>query len=152
MRFLATATALLALITPAFASGGVSCDSKDGPVSFTVSAAYGRSAGSPPNNFNGEIEIKLKGIPEHARKIKLENQHLTMNWFHDRIIKLAVQWTREGDEPSAEILLIVETQRGKSEESPYLGRYTLTMHVPDTSPGGDGKPKKANGRAVCTGE
>jgi hypothetical protein len=152
MRPLHPALALLCLATPAFASAGVSCDSKDGPVSFTVSASYGRSAGSPPSNFNGEIEIKLKGIPEHARKIKLENQHLTMNWFHDRIIKLAVQWTREGDEPSAEVLLTIETRRGKSEDSAHRGRYALTIILPSSIPGGDGKPKKASGRAVCSGE
>lgn len=150
MRILVAATALLALTVHAFATASVHCEAEDGSVSFSFGMAYGRSAGSPPNNFNGEIEIKLKGIPEHARKIALEHGHLTMNWYHDRDLKLAVQWTREGNEPSAEVLLVVEAQRGKSEDSAHKGRYALTVTVPDTIPGGDGKPKKVSGRATCT--
>jgi hypothetical protein len=150
MRPLFSALAFLALTTPAFATASVHCEADDGSVNFSFGMAYGRSTGSPPNNFNGEIEIKLKGLPEHARKIALEHSHLTMNWYHDRDLKLAVQWTREGNEPSAEVLLAVEARRGKSEDSAHKGRYVLTVTVPSTIAGGDGKPKTASGRATCT--
>jgi hypothetical protein len=152
MRAFMTTVAFLSLTAAAQASAGVSCSADDGSVAFSLDGAYGRSEGSAPANFGGEIEIKLKGVPDHARKIKVEREHLTMNWFHERVLKLAVQWTREGSEPSAEVLMVIETQRGKSEESPYRGRYTLSVHVPDQIPGGDGKPKKASGRVICSAE
>ena len=55
-------------------------------------------------------------------------RHLTQNWFHDRDLKLAMMWTRDGDDPSIEVILQIETARkGKAEEAPYRGRYTLTI-------------------------
>ena len=148
MRTTIAAAILLAWAGEAGASAGVSCQANDPSLTFTLEGAWGRSAGSGVGNFGGEVEIKLKAVPDYVRKLKLETRHLTQNWYHDRDIKLAVQWTRDGDEPSAEVTLFIETQRGKAEESAYRGRYKLTIFVPDS----DGKPREASGRVTCSAE
>src|SRR5262245_52823867 len=97
-----TAIAVAILLTcagQADASASLSCQANDPSVKFALEGAWGRSAGSGVGNFGGEIEIKLKAVPDHARKLKLETSHLTQNWYHDRDIKLAIQWIRDGDEP-----------------------------------------------------
>jgi len=137
---------VLACTAQAAASTSVSCEAADAALKFTLEGAFGRTVGSGPGNFGGEIEIKLKGIPDYARKLKPEMRHLTQNWFHDRDLKLAVMWTRDGDGPSVEVILQIETARkGKSEEGPYRGRYTLTIFDAES----DGTPRKASGKATC---
>jgi hypothetical protein len=148
MRATIAAVILLACAGEAGASAGVACQANDPSVKFTLEGAWGRSAGSGVGNFGGEVEIKLKAVPDYVRKLKLETSHLTQNWYHDRDIKLAIQWMRDGDEPSAEVLLIIETQRGKAEDSPYRGRYKLTISMPNS----DGKPREASGRVTCSAE
>ena len=145
-RFLGGLAILLACVAQAFASTSVSCEAADASVKFSLGGAWGRTIGSGPGNFGGEIELKLKGIPDYARKLKPEMRHLTQNWFHDRHLKLAVQWTRDGDDPSVEVILQIETARkGKAEEAPYRGRYTLTIFDPKS----DGTPRKASGKVTC---
>ena len=130
----------------AFASTSVSCEASDASLKFSLEGAFGRTIGSGAGNFGGEIEIKLKGIPDYARKLKPEMCHLTQNWFPNRDLKLAVMWTRDGDDPSIEVILQIETARkGKAEEAPYRGRYTLTIFDPKS----DGTPRKASGKVSC---
>jgi hypothetical protein len=146
VRGFLTVVFLFACAVQAFASTSVSCDAADAALKFTLEGAWGRTRGSGPGNFGGEIEIKLKGVPDYARKLKPEIRHLTQNWFHDRDLKLAVVWMRDGDDPSVEVILQIETARkGKAEEAPYRGRYTLTIFDPDS----DGTPRKATGRVSC---
>jgi hypothetical protein len=148
MRTIIAAAILLACAAEAGASAGLSCQADDASVKFALEGAWGRSAGSGVGNFGGEVEIKLKGAVDYVRKLKIETSHLTQNWYHDRDIKLAVLWMREGDDPSAEVLLIIEARRGKTEEGAYRGRYKLTISMPDS----DGKPRAANGRVTCSAD
>jgi hypothetical protein len=144
--FLGGFAILLACTAQAVASTSVSCEAADASLKFSLEGAWGRTIGSGAGNFGGEIEIKLKGIPDYARKLKPEMRHLTQNWFHDRDLKLAVVWTRDGDDPSVEVILQIETARkGKAEEAPYRGRYALTIFDPAT----DGTPRKASGKVSC---
>ena len=114
---------------------------------FTLEGAYGRSVGSGIGNFGGEAEIKLKGVPADARRLKLDSSHLSQNWFHERDLKLTVYWLKEGDGPSPEIVLVIETRRGKSEESPYRGSYALKVFAPDSA---EGEPREARGKVSCS--
>jgi hypothetical protein len=146
VRGFLTVVFLFACAVQAFASTSVSCDATDAALKFTLEGAWGRTRGSGPGNFGGEIEIRLKGVPDYARKLKPEMRHLTQNWFHDRDLRLAVVWMRDGDDRSVEVILQIETARkGKAEEAPYRGRYTLTIFDPDS----DGTPRKATGRVSC---
>jgi hypothetical protein len=147
MRVTIAAAILLACAGEAGASASLACTAKDPAAEFALEGAWGRSAGSGVANFGGEIEIKLKGVPDYARKLKIETSHLTQHWYQGRDIKLAVQWMREGNDPSAEVLLVIETQRGKAEESSYRGRYQLTVSMPDSD-----KPRTASGRVSCSAE
>ena len=144
MRSFLTGLAILcACAAQAAASTSVSCEAADASLKFSLEGAWGRTIGSGAGNFGGEIEIKLKGIPDYARKLKPEMRHLTQNWFHDRDLKLAVMWTRDGDDPSVELILQIETAR--KVEAPYRGRYTLTIFDPES----DGTPRKASGKVAC---
>jgi hypothetical protein len=147
MRTTIAAAILLACAGEAGASASLACQADDPSVTFALEGAWGRSAGSGVGNFGGEVEIKLKAVPDYTRKLKLETSHLTQNWYHGRDIKLAVLWMREGNEPSAEVLLIVEAQRGKGEENAYRGRYKLTVSMPDSD-----KPRTASGRVTCSAD
>lgn len=144
-----TLAALLALAcAPAHASVGFSCAVNDAAMKFTLEGAYGRSLGSGIGNFGGEAEIKVKGVPADARKLKLESSHLTQNWFHGLDLKLTVYWMKEGDGPSPEVVLIIETRRaGKSEDSPYRGTYALKVFDTESA---DGKPREARGKVSCS--
>jgi len=148
MRTAIAAALLLACAGEARSSAGVSCQADDASVKFSLEGAWGRSAGSGPGNFGGEVAIKLKPVPDYARKLTIETRHLTQHWYHDRDLKLAVQWLRDGDEPSAEVLLLIETRRGKAEQSAYPGRYKLTISAPNS----DGKPRQASGRVTCSAD
>jgi hypothetical protein len=64
----------------------------------------------------------------------------------NRDLRLAVRWLSEERAASAEIVLIIKTRRGRSEEAPFLGRYRLMVFTPD----GDGKPREATGSVQCT--
>ena len=142
-----TVAALLALSAQARASTGFSCRADDAAMKFVIEGAYGRSIGMGVGNFGGEVEIKLRAIPDDARKLKLEMSHLTQNWFLGRDLKLTVHWLKEGDGPSPEVVLIIETRRGKPEESPYRGTYVLKVFSPQST---DGRPREANGRVDCS--
>jgi len=137
---------LCACATHAFASTSVSCEAADASLKFSLEGAFGQHHRQRTGQFRRRDEIKLKGIPDYARKLKPEMRHLSQNWFHDRDLKLAVIWTRDGDDPSVEVILQIETARkGKAEEAPYRGRYTLTIFDPES----DGTPRKARGKVSC---
>jgi hypothetical protein len=148
MRHIA-AFAVLLCGTQAHATAGVWCVADDTAVKFSLQAAYGRSIGSSVANFGGELEIRLKGVPETARKITLESRNLSQNWYHDRDIRLMAQWLKDGDGPSPEVVLIVETRRAKAEGSSYRGRYMLKIYAPDSA---DGRPREAHGRVTCSAD
>lgn len=147
MRTTIAAAILLACAGEAGASASLACSAKDPAVEFALLGAWGRSAGSGVGNFQGEVEIKLKGIPDYARKLELESRHLTQNWYYGRDIKLAIQWMRDGDAPSASVLLVIEAQRGKVDEGDYRGRYKLTISMPNID-----KPREASGRVTCSAD
>ena len=135
-RMALAAAALLAL-----AGGRASAGPPDEPRVIDSMAEIGKPGGEIRTLIGRARDVRLYNVYGYARLVA-----------YDRDLKLAVQWTREGNEPSAEVLLVVEARRGKSEDSTHKGRYALTVTVPDTIPGGDGKPKKASGRAVCSAE
>jgi len=148
MRRIALALAALLACAQAHASQSVWCRADDAVAKFEVAAAYGRSVGNGLANFGGELGIKLKGVPDAARKIKLENRHLSQNWFYLRDIMLMAQWAAEGGDISdPQIVLVIETRRAKRVETPYRGQYTLMIFAP-----GADVPRRAYGRVTCTAD
>jgi len=140
-------TLYCACVLPAHASVGFSCVVNDAAMKATLEGSYGRSVGSGPGNFGGEAEIKLKGVPADARKLTIASSHLTQNWFHERDLKLTIYWMKDGDGPSPEVVLMIETRCGKSEDSPYRGTYALKVFDPASA---EGKPREARGRVSCS--
>src|SRR5579871_1310422 len=142
--------ALGILVVPArdaHASAGFSCEADDASLTLALSGAYGHSIGSGIVNFGGTATIKLAGVPDAARKPAFTAEHLTQSWLEDGDFRLAVRWQTEGSTPSAEVVLLVTTHRGPSEDAPYRGRYRLLVFAGDS-----GGLYKARGRITCSVE
>ena len=143
-------TALLTNLTPALASIGFSCRTEDKSVMFTVEGAYGTSLGSGLINFGADLQIKLAAAPDDIRKLKLDPSHVSQSWFRYRDLKLMARWQSGDGTPFREVLLMIETHRGKAEEAPYRGRYTLIVAASSSASGGDTKRLEASGAVACS--
>jgi hypothetical protein len=142
--------ALLAGLTPAHASVGFSCQAADKSVTADASGAYGTSIGSGMANFGADIQIKLAGAPDDIRKLTLDQSHVAQAWFHYRDLKLMARWQSPDGAPFREIILMIETRRGKDEGAPYRGRYTLTIAASPSAEGGETKRLEAGGVVSCS--
>jgi hypothetical protein len=69
MLFAAT---LLVLPGGAHATAGFYCAADDAAARFSLAGAYARSIAGGIANFGGDAELKLKGIPDDARKLTFE--------------------------------------------------------------------------------
>jgi hypothetical protein len=143
------AAALLAASTPARATIGFAYNAQDRAATIAVSGAYGTSLGSAMANFGADIEIRLKAVPAELTKLHLDRSHVSQHWFNGRDLKIFTRWDRPEGEPFGEVLLIVETRRGKPEESPYRGRYMLQVNLAPVKPGGEMRIVKASGTVSC---
>lgn len=135
---------------PASATESVECSFDDKSAKVVIQAAVG-SAGGGVANFGGEVEIKLKGVPDDLRKVTLERDHLTQVWFDGPELRLRTYRERADDRPHGYVEIAIVTRRkGKSEESPYVGAYDLTVHHMTKDEGGEGKTAKARGKVECS--
>src|SRR5215470_12823978 len=141
--------ALIVGLTQAHASIGYSCTTEDANVKFTVAGAYGTSLGGGAANFGGEIEINLAGVPDGLRKIRLDLSHLGQDWFYDRDLKLLARWQRPMTEPFGEVIVIVDTRRGETEESQYLGNYELVIEAAPADGITEGTSLHVRGTVTC---
>jgi hypothetical protein len=140
---------LLIVVTPARATVGFACYAKDKAATIAVNGAYGTSLGGGMASFGGDIEIRLKAVPAEMKKLHLDRSHVSQHWFVGRDLRILTRWDRPEGEPFGEVLLIVETRRGKAEESSYRGRYTLQVHLAPKAPGGEMQIVKAGGTVIC---
>lgn len=141
--------ALLATLVPAHATVGFACYAEDKAAVIAVNGAYGTSLGGGMASFGGDIEIRLKAVPTELRKRHLDRSHVSQHWFVGRDLKILTRWDAAEGEPFGEVVLIVETHRGKAEESSYRGRYALRVHLAPKTPGGEMRILKAGGTVVC---
>ena len=149
MRIAAVALALLAGLTSAHASIGFSCNAEDKSVTLAASGAYGTSIGSGLNNFGADLAIKLAGAPDDVRKLTLDQSHIAQAWFLYRDLKLMTRWEAPEGIPFREIILTIETRRGKDEGAPYRGRYTLSIAASPSINGSDGFRLETGGPVSC---
>jgi hypothetical protein len=150
MRIVVIAVAaLLASLAPARATLGFACNAGDKAVTFSMGGAYGMSLGSGMANLAADIEIRLTAAPAELRKLHLDRRHVTQQWFNGRDLRIITRWERPDGESFGEVLLIIETRRGKAEESPYRGRYALRIHLAPLAPGGEMRSLTAGGTVSC---
>jgi hypothetical protein len=92
----------------------------------------------------------LPAVPEGLRKFRLDLGHLGQDWFYDRDLKLLARWQRPGSEPFGEVIVIIETRRGETEESRYLGNYELVIEAAAPEGGTEPINLRARGNVTCT--
>jgi hypothetical protein len=148
MRIFIIAVASLSFtFSSASATVGFSCNAADKSIKLGIDGAYGTGLGSTLANFRGDAGILLPGIPDDVRKLQFDSSHVRQNWFVGRTLNIMMVW--QLDEPYREVTLFIETRRGRKEESPYLGRYTLSINVAPVEPATEGKRYETTGTVSC---
>ena len=145
MRFATLLTFLLAC-SPAYASGGLSCDAEDEKVKVSISGGVTRGMGSPLFSFTGDLEIKAAGVPEDLRHTLFEREHVAQYWLDGDSLNLRLYWERAEDKPHGLVELLVMTT--SEDDLTYEGGYDVTVF---DVPGGSNEVK-LEGRVSCTVE
>jgi hypothetical protein len=146
---LVVVAALFASLAPARATIGFACNAEDKALTIAMSGAYPMSLGMGMANFAADLDIRLTGTPPELRKLHLDRSHVSQQWFNGRDLRVTTRWERPDGEPFGEILLVVETRRGKAEESPYRGRYTLQINLGQLAAGREMRILEAGGTVSC---
>jgi len=149
MRAFIALTLLLAGLMPAHASGGVSCEAKDGSVQFEVGGGMGRSVGASLFNVNGEIKVKLKGVPADFRELKLKDADVSQRWIDGKEVRLQLYREREEGLFGYVNLEILTKRVG---EGSYKGSYELTVSNLESEKATEAKQFKARGKVTCMTE
>ncbi len=146
-RLAALALLALAAAAPAQASGGISCEADDRGAKFTIGSPVGRSTGGAFFQFEGELELKGRGVAEDFRKLTFAKEHLTQSWFDARDLRMRVYHERSG-EPHGTVELTVEA-RGNADAETWRGRYTISI---GETVNGEFRTRQVNGRVSCSVE
>ncbi|MDB5565292.1 MAG: hypothetical protein JWP84_1858 [Tardiphaga sp.] len=150
-RIVIAFTILLASLAQAHASSSLACDAEDKAATVNIAGAHGRGVGSGLSGFRAEVRLKLGSVPIDIRKLELDSSHVRQQWFNGRDFKLATHWDSANDKaPYREVVLIVETRRGKAEESLYRGRYTLLIVVGSGDPAVAATRQEVSGAISCS--
>lgn len=149
MRALVVLTLLLAGLMPAHASGGFSCEAQDASVKFEAGGGMGRSVGASLFNFNGEINVKLKGAPADFRDVKLKDSDVSQRWIDGKEVRLQLYRERE-EGLFGYVNLEILTKR--VDEGSYVGRYELTISHVESEKATEAKTFKARGKVKCMTE
>jgi hypothetical protein len=149
MRTYMVVTLLLAGLTSAQASGGVSCDAKDASVEFEAGGGLGRSVGGSLFNVNGEIKVKLKGVPADFRELKFKDSDVSQRWIDGKEVRLQLYRERE-EGLFGYVNLEILTKR--VDEGSYVGRYELTISHLESEKATEAKKFTARGKVKCMTE
>jgi hypothetical protein len=118
---------ILAMTTPAHATGGLGCTIDDANLTLNADTAVSRGMGGVFINFKAEAEIKAKEAPEPLRKLTLDSA-LVHHWYTGKEIKLAFyKETETGDHASVDITIETTMPEGADEDAEYVGAYELSI-------------------------
>lgn len=129
-RCLLSFAALVALSSPAFATGGFSCSVKDKNLTLDAEAGFSYSIGGGFLNFRGALELPAELAPKGLERVTLTPSHLAHDWLYDGELRLLLHAETEGDLPFASADIIVKTKM-TDDEITYDGDYKLILHRAD---------------------
>ena len=141
----ATVASLAAM--PAFASGGISCESEGGAAAVVIESGVTRGMGSPVFNFRASTEITDMSVADDLRKLDFDGEHLAQYWLDGQELKMVLYRERVGDAPHGYVEVVVLTKAG--EEGSYDGSYTLTAFDMANDTSGEGKTVTLEGTVSC---
>lgn len=147
MRLSVISTIVWLAVTPAFASGGLSCEGDDANAKFLVESGVTTGMGGPVFNFRGELEILNSGVAEDLRRTAFEPQNLPQYWLDGKELRLLVYRERPNEKPHGYVELTILTTN--KEEGLYEGRYEVKVF--DTADESKAEPQSyaAEGAVSC---
>ncbi len=152
MRHLILSFALtLAIVAPAQASGGLSCEAKDKSLTFSVGSSLSRGGGMFLN-IQADLEIHRTEVPRDLRQLALSGEDITQRWLHGRDLKLRFYRERDNKLPHGYIDLVVEAREAKNDESSYRGSYVLSVYSLPSEQASEGKRVTLRGNVTCSVE
>jgi hypothetical protein len=140
---------LLATLTPAHASGAVWCNAEDASLTFAMRSGLSRGIAGGFLNFEADLTVKLKGVPEDFRQLPFEEAAVSQRWLDDKAFKLWLVRERDGA-PGGYLVLVVETTR--IAEGDYRGRYDLTVSAMASDRDYNSTQWAARGKVSCATE
>jgi hypothetical protein len=152
MRTLIIPIVMIAFVTQAHASAGVSCRAEDASVKFQLGAAFTRGLGGGMMNFGAELRILRAGVPEDLRAVTFEKSEASQVWYYGRDLKFQLYHERPGDAPFGYVNLVIEAMQRARDESVYRGRYKLRIGFLETKEGSEEKSLELRGRVTCSTE
>jgi hypothetical protein len=133
----------------AHATATLGCNAEDKVLEFTAMAVVGHVQNMPIMQFQGELQLRLKGVPEDRRGLTLTDEHLTHRWLHGRDLKLLMFQEQPGG-PVPWVELVIQTQRKAGDDSERAGTYRLTVPLPDPKDPTKTRDFTAQGRVTCS--
>ena len=141
----------LAIVAPAHASGGLSCEAKDKSVTFSVDSGLSRGGGMFLN-MKADLRIHRTDVPQDLRQLELSGEDITQRWLYGRDLKLRFYRERDNKLPHGYVELVVEAREKKDDESSYTGTYILWVLSHASEKDNDGKRVTLRGRVTCSVE
>ena len=147
-KYLTVLLISLAWVSPAFATGGFSCEIDDNNLQFEAESALGTGMGAPILNLQAHAKPKIEGTPNDFQELDLKT-YLVHSWMDYPDFRLHFYMEREGETPHGTFELVLIT-KATDEEGTYEGDYRLTIFY--TEPPADqtlGAYLKASGKVKC---
>jgi hypothetical protein len=135
---------------PAFASGGVSCNSGAGPAQFDLSISMGRDFGAGILNIGGELVAKIPNVAPDLRQLHFAPENPNQIWIDRDVMYFEISVPHRGDGPYGYADLMIKTNA--VEEGSYVGTYVLDIY--DAGVEKDGVPQNitVSGAVSCTAD
>ena len=139
-------------VSPAMASGGLSCTADDDKVGFDIQAGVTRGMGGPVFSLTGELTIKGGDVAADLAKTAFARDNLAQYWLDGEELRLLLYKERaEGEFGSVELTIKTKTL-GEEDEGSYAGEYALNVFESTGEGSGDSKTTDLAGKVECMAE
>jgi hypothetical protein len=145
MRVPSVLVLFLSAVTPAWASGGLSCEGTGKQASIQVEGGVTRGMGGPLFSFSGSAKIAAKAVTADLRKIAFDRENVAQYWLDAKELRLLLYRERSGDRPHGYVEVTI-LAKAVGDDGEYKGSYALTAY--DTT-GDSERRHEAEGRVTC---
>lgn len=134
-------------VSPAWATGGFSCEVNDKSLTLEVSAALSRGMGSVILSPSGRLALKSEKLPADMRNFDLA-QAMVHHWMAHPSLMLHYYVERQSDKPFASVELIIDTKASGDDET-TKGSYLVNIYSVDPTTS-EGKTQELKGRVPAS--
>ncbi|MET3899570.1 hypothetical protein ABIB57_003525 [Devosia sp. UYZn731] len=149
MRLPVLASLIIVLgAAPAFASGGVSCNSGAGPARFELSISMGRDFGAGILDIAGELVAQIANVAPDLRQLHFARENPNQIWIDRDVVYFEISVPHRGNGPYGYADLMIKTQA--VDEGSYVGTYVLDIYDAGVEVNGVPQNIRVNGAVSCT--